>query len=368
VNRSLRMAGDAVRMTDGTEVRIRGRVDWYGPRGQLQLRMTAIDPAYTLGQLEVARAALLAKLRAEGLLEANGRLPLPLVPLRVGLVTSAGSAAEADFLHELARSGFAFDVVRLDARVQGFEAPLSVTQALERAAAQRVDVVALVRGGGARTDLAAFDDEGIARAVAACPVPVLTGIGHEVDRSIADEVAHAAHKTPTACAHAIVLRVAAFVDAVEGAWARISAGALRAGRDHAALVEDLAARAGRAATVGLRDADRRLDAHGTHVQRAARAHLREAEAGARERSRRLALRAPRAVAEADRALGALEARVRALDPERTLARGWSITRTADGRVVRRPADVAPGEELTTQLADGAVRSTVVATSTVDADG
>jgi exodeoxyribonuclease VII large subunit len=368
VNRSLTMAGDAVRMTDGTEVRIRGRVDWYGARGQLQLRMTAIDPAYTLGQLEVARAALLARLRADGSLEANGRLPLPLVPLRVGLVTSAGSAAEADFLHELGRSGFAFDVVRLDARVQGFEAPTSVGHALERAAARHVEVVALVRGGGARTDLAAFDDEQIARAIAACPVPVLTGIGHEVDRSIADEVAHTAHKTPTACAHAIVMRVSGFVGAVEGAWARIAAGAQRAGREHAALVEDLAGRTSRATSLGLRDADRRLDAHGAHVQRATRAHLREADAGLRERGRRLAQRAPRAVTEADRAVATLGARVRALDPERTLARGWSITRTADGRVVRHPDDVVAGAELTTEVAGGALRSTVVATSTVDDDG
>src|SRR5690606_25674857 len=107
VNRSLKLAGGAVRMVDGTEVRIRGRLDWYAPRGQLQLRMTAIDPAYTLGQLEVARAQLLARLRAEGLLERQAALELPLVPLRIGLVTSRGSAAEADFVDELRRSGLA---------------------------------------------------------------------------------------------------------------------------------------------------------------------------------------------------------------------------------------------------------------------
>ena len=368
VNRSLKAAGDTVRMTDGTEVRIRGRVDWYAPRGQLQLRMTAIDPAYTLGQLEVARAQLLARLTAEGLLAANGALPLPLVPLRIGLVTSSGSAAEADFLHEIAASGFAFDLVRLDARVQGFDAPLDVVAAIGRAIDARVDVVAIVRGGGARTDLAAFDDERIARAIATCPIPVLTGIGHEVDRSIADEVAHSAEKTPTACAHALVLRVRAFADVIDATWSAIAIRAERTTREHADRVDRVGTRTGRAASAGVEAAAHRLEGRGERVQLAARAHLRDAEAGARDRGRRLAHRAPRAITEADRALGSIEARVRALDPQRTLARGWSITRTADGQVVRDPSDVSVGQELVTQVATGRVRSTVTEASTVDDDG
>jgi exodeoxyribonuclease VII large subunit len=366
VNQALKAAGDTVRMTDGTEVRIRGRLDWYSPRGQLQLRMTAIDPMFTLGQLEVARKLLLDRLAAEGLLQAQASRVLPLVPLRIGLVTSAGSAAEADFLHELEHSGYAFDVVRLDARVQGFEAPLSVIAALERAIEADVEVVAIVRGGGARTDLAAFDDERIARAIAACGLPVLTGIGHEVDRSIADDVAHLAEKTPTACAHALVVRVAAFAVALDRAWEGVATTATRVARDHVGRLADLGDRAGRAAGTGVRAADRRLDNHGERVRLAARGHLRDAEAGIEHRARRLAHRAPRAVAGAERELGSREARVRALDPERSLARGWSITRTSDGRVVRSPADVAPGDELATEVAGGSLRSTVTETSERDA--
>jgi exodeoxyribonuclease VII large subunit len=368
VNRSLKQAGDAVRMSDGTEVRIRGRLDWYAPQGSLQLRMTAIDPAFTLGQLEVARAQLLARLTAEGLLEANKRCPLPLVPLRVALVTSLGSAAEADFRHELERSGFAFDLVRLDVRVQGFDAPLEIPAALGRAAELGVDVVALVRGGGARTDLAAFDDERIARAIAACPVPVLTGIGHEVDRSIADEVAHRAEKTPTACAHALVLRVRAFSEALEERWAAVARCAARAVDHESAQLERRAERASRAASVGAATAGHRLDARAERVGRAARGHLRAADGGVSERSRRLVQRAPRAVAVSERELGSREARVRALDPARTLARGWSITRTADGTVVRSPDQVRPGDELVTQVEHGPVRSTVTPASTVGTDG
>ena len=198
VNRLLRKAGGNVRMTDGTDVRIRGRLDWYAPRGQLQLRMVSIDPAFTLGQLAAARAALLEKLRTEGLLDRNRLVPLPLVPLRIGVVTSSGSAAEADVLHELDRSGFAFDVRVADVRVQGAEAPGSIAGAVRWFAARppddRFDLLIVARGGGAATDLAAFDDELVARSVAECPIPVISGVGHETDRSVIDEVAHSTAK------------------------------------------------------------------------------------------------------------------------------------------------------------------------------
>lgn len=148
VNRTLTAAGGAVRMTDGTEVRVRGRIAWFAPRGQVQLGMTAIDPAHTLGRLALERAGVLARLGAEGLLAANRSRPMPALPLVVGLVTSRGSAAEADVLAELSRSGIAFEVVSVDARVQGPTSPSSLATAIETLGRRRVDVVVIVRGGG----------------------------------------------------------------------------------------------------------------------------------------------------------------------------------------------------------------------------
>jgi len=380
VNTTLTNAGGGVRMTDGTDVRIRGRLDWYGLRGQLQLRMTTIDPAYTLGQLEVARAALITRLADEGLLGANAAHALPLAPLRVGLVTSEGSAAEADFLDELRRSGFAFHVLRADSRVQGHDAARSIASSIRMLATHRPDVLAVVRGGGARTDLAAFDDEAVARAIAACAMPVLTGIGHEVDTSVADEVAHTAAKTPTACAQLLVARVAELVGGLDGTWSAIASRAVRNVARHddrlvasarhlsrstrvaldrsTARLEVVADRSRRASLAGLDVATRRLDGHRGRITGAARSHLRAAEVLLEGGERRVAHRAPRALAEAERSLGTVEARLRALDPERTLARGWSITRGPDGTVLRSPADVSPGDALITVLAGGEVRSTV----------
>ena len=380
VNDTLVRAGGGVRMTDGTDVRLRGRLDWYAPRGQLQLRMTAIDPAYTLGQLELARVELLARLKAEGLLERNRLLTMPLAPLCVGLVTSEGSAAEADFLDELGRSGFAFRALVADARVQGFDAPRSLASAIRMVATHPIDVLAVVRGGGARTDLAAFDDEAVARAIAGCTVPVVTGIGHEVDTSVADEVAHTAAKTPTACAQLLVARVGEVSTTIEAAWGRIAEHGWRGIRRHderllaharhlargtrialdgsSARLDAIAQRSRRAALGGLDRATHHLDTSSGRITGAARSHLRSADVLVAAAERRVAHRAPRALVESERALDALEARLRALDPDRTLARGWSITRRADGQVVRSPADVSPGDVLTTRVAGGDVRSTV----------
>ena len=129
INRMIRRYGNAVRMENGVQVRIQAMVDFYPPRGQLRLRMTSMDPSYTLGAMAAYRAAVLARLTADGLLRRNAELALPAVPLRVGLVTSLGSAAHADMLKVLAGSGFAFEVTEVDTAVQGAEAPAAITAA-----------------------------------------------------------------------------------------------------------------------------------------------------------------------------------------------------------------------------------------------
>jgi exodeoxyribonuclease VII large subunit len=358
VNRLLLRAGGRVRMTAGTEVRIRGTLDLYGPRGQLQLRMTSIDPAFTLGQLAAARAELLDRLRAEGLLEANRARPMPPLPLRVGVVTSAGSAAEADLRHELQRGGYAFAVRTADVRVQGVGAAASVAGAITWFSGRDVDVVVVVRGGGATTDLAAFDDEVVARAIAACRHPVVTGIGHEVDRTVADAVAHTAAKTPTAAAQHLVAVVAAAHQRAEVAFASIVDRAGRCTRRAAERLDRAAARAATAAGAATRAELARMDVVADRVARAADRRLQRAGDGTDALARRLRAAAERRVDDAGRHLDLLHARVSAVDPARAVARGWSITRLADGTVLRSVADAPPGTSLTTTVADGTVSSTV----------
>ncbi len=152
--------------------------------------MTGIDPRFTLGDLAQQRDQVLRRLVAGGLVDANSRLHLTPAPLRVGVVTSVGSAAWHDFRHELTAAGSVSSSRVCDVRVQGDHAVGMVGAAITSLAARQLDAIVVIRGGGARNELSVFDAESIALAIAASTVPVLTGLGHEIDRSIADEVAH----------------------------------------------------------------------------------------------------------------------------------------------------------------------------------
>ena len=330
------LARHRLRLANGLAVRIHATPNLYAPTGRLSLVMDGIDVRFTLGKLAADRDALLARLTEAGLVGRNGALPMPLVPLRLGLVASRGTAAWHDVLHELQRSGIGFRIAHVDVRVQGQDAAAAVASAVRTLSRRPVDVIVVVRGGGSRTDLAAFDDEGIALAIARAPVPVLTGLGHEVDRSVADHVAHTAYKTPTACAAALVERVRQFGAAVAAAGRGI------AGRT----------------TMAVRLADQRIDHACGRLQREVQAGLVAADRRLAAGAERLAVRSPAALRQAEHGLDVAAARLRVLDPAAALARGWSITRLADGTLARSAAALAPGDELVTTLADGTVTSRV----------
>jgi exodeoxyribonuclease VII large subunit len=357
VNRTLRDAG--VKLGDGVEVRVRGRVELYAPQGRIQLIMNAVDPVFTVGKLAAERARVLQVLASEGLLERQRALTLPLVPLRVGLVTSRDSAAYHDFVQELDVSGHAFRVHPVDVRVQGQGADRRIMYAIRRLASLDLDVIVLARGGGARSDLAAFDSEHLARLVADLPIPVIAGVGHEVDRTVADEVAHTSTKTPTAAAALLVEAVDDYCEQLARIAHRVSLRARSActlaGRD----TTDLGRRLARAVPVALARERRVLDAHRHRIGERARHGIRDAHGRVDERQRTVVAHAHDLLREQARRTELADARLRLLDPRRVLERGYSITRTDDGRLVRSASDVAADEVLVTETADGSIRSTVV---------
>ena len=212
VNAILRAHGLTAPIHDGMRVRIHGRVDMHAARGRVQLEMDGIDPAYASEPAISERDDLLRRLHAEGLLRRNAEARMPVVSLRVGLVTALNSAACAcaDVCRVLHRSGYAFELVAADTPVQRRAAAAAIARAVD-SAATRAEVVLLTRGGGSKANLAAFDHELVARTVALCSRPVFAGIGHQVDRSAADEVAHTSCATPTAAAAAVVEAVARLV-------------------------------------------------------------------------------------------------------------------------------------------------------------
>ena len=359
VNEHIRRAGAAMRMSDGVRVRIRGRLNLYGPRSTLQVLMSGIDPSYTLGVMSQDRDRVLAMLAAEGLLERNATVPAAQVPLRVAIVTSLNSAAHADALDELRGSGLGFRVTLLDARTQGPDAPGSIAAALAAASTIDVQVVLLVRGGGARTDLAAFDTEVVARAIAASPVPVVTGIGHEIDRTVADDVAHRAHKTPTAAAASLVEQVRVVgrhIDTVAVQLPSATRGRLRRAE---ITLGTISHRAGRSAGHHLNAAARELDRLDAAVGIAASELLDSATETLDHLGGRVPPAGRRRLTRSAEYLDSLAARARAHDPQLAMARGWSITRGSDGRVLRSVGALGPGDVLSTTVADGTVLSEVV---------
>jgi exodeoxyribonuclease VII large subunit len=384
VNRIITRTGNTVRIDDGVEVRIKATVEMYMPRGQLQLNMTSIDPEFTLGRLGADRDQLLRDLTAEQLLNANQQIPMPLVPLRIALITSAGSAAHADFHEQIAASSYAFEITTLSTRVQGEFAPQEIANMIAQGEQLDVDVLAVVRGGGARTDLAAFDTAPVARAIANATKPVLCGIGHEIDTSVADIVAHASLKTPTACAQFLIERVISFDFALAERAARLTAVALTLPQDQDKLVNERAALLGhrvaetlhassQATASAARGVERRVaraisrseqllaTTQGNVIARSSSAFtaaLRRCD----QHSVLLAERPTRLLQGQINRLDLLDAKLSAVDPRQALQRGYSITTTADGQLVRNADQVMAGAELVTRLAVGTLTSTVTASN------
>jgi exodeoxyribonuclease VII large subunit len=373
------LAGSEQRLTDGVQIRCRGSLDFYAPSGRLQLCVREVDPAFTLGLLERRRRETLAALAAAGLLEANRALPLAELPLSIALITSGESAAYHDFLSGLAESGYGFRVLFLHAAMQGRDAEREVVSALASLAGLAIDCAVLIRGGGSRTDLAAFDSRSIAEAIARAPFPVLTGLGHEIDQAIADLTAHTAFKTPTKVAEFLIERIAGVEEEIESLRRRLLREALeplRASREALGRAE----RGVSLARLRLGAAGARIEEHARTLARLGRSALRTAGRRGEALRFRLAELAPRRlgtverdrvrlgerlagagrgkVREAAATLQGIERLCRQLDPERTLERGFSLTRDAAGRLVRQPAQVRAGDLLTTRVAGGELNSRV----------
>lgn len=376
-----RLAASGQKLAEGVQIRCRAAVDFYPPGGRLQLTVKEVDPSFTLGLLERRRRETLAALSAAGLLEKNRGLALPDLPIQIALITSEGSAAYHDFLSGLVESGYGFRVLFVHASVQGKESEREVVSALSLLARSGVALAVLIRGGGSRSDLAVFDSRAIAEAIAHAPFPVLTGLGHEIDTAIADLVAHTSFKTPTKVAEFLVERVATWdqaltemrrqlfgqaeilLDREREALARTEKGILLARHQVAASRRRLEEKARLLSQVG-RGALRREAARTLAVRtRLAVAAPRLATAAERQRVRggeRIVAAARGILRELVATLAGVERLTVQLAPERTLERGFSLTRLATGELVRSPEQAEPGTQIITEVTGGRLASRVEA--------
>jgi exodeoxyribonuclease VII large subunit len=332
-----KLAEDGVTLKPGVIVSCFGYVDLYAPQGRIGFTVTAIDVEGLLGDVARRRQELITRLREEGLLEANKLKPLSPVPLRVGLVASPGTEGYSDFTGQLLKSGYGFEIVLVKTAVQGEAAPAQIVSALDALDQAGVDVICVVRGGGSKGDLACFDDERVARAIAAMATPVFTGIGHTGDESIADLVAHTRAITPTKLGEDIVNRVAQ--------W-------------HERNVRLSAQRILGATEAILEEATEYVGERRRTMIFAVRDRLRLEERHLRATRERLVLQSDHLLSAAQQMLASVRQLLSAYDPTRRLAQGWAIVTRADGRVVRQLSDVAGGDLVWVRLSDGTFESTV----------
>jgi len=360
-------------LRDGLAVKVRGKVSLFEGRGDYQLILDAVEPAGD-GALRLAFEALKEKLGAEGLFSTERKIALPAHPKRIGIVTSPTGAVIRDIISVFRRRAPQVELNLIPTAVQGREATAQIVRALQRADAQGYDALILARGGGSLEDLWCFNEEAVARAVAACVTPIVSAVGHETDVSIADFVADVRAPTPSAAAellapdsselvqrlHNLQRRLALHMQGrlarerlrLEGASRRLRHPGERL-RQQAQRLDDLDMRLRRAFNQQLanqRERLARLDA------RLAAQHPGRSLALLRQRLDGLATRLPRAMHGQLRSqrqqLGALAAQLQIVSPLATLGRGYSILLDERGQAVRSAAQTQPGQRLKARLGEG----------------
>ena len=373
---------------DGMLVLAHARVSLYPERGEFQLIVQYMEEAGA-GALRRAFDALKSRLGTEGLFDAEHKRPLPLLPRRIGVVTSPTGAAVRDVLSVLGRRFPAVPVVIHPVSVQGAGAAEAIARMIDLACERsECDVLILARGGGSLEDLWAFNEETVARAMHRASIPIVTGVGHEVDFTIADLVADLRAPTPSAAAESVVPDASEWAARYRGFGARLVS----------VVHRGLAARRGEVRMLAKRlvhprrrlfDHSQRLDAVTMRLTRAASAEVREHRARLSTLAARLARHAPDRTTQAHRSrcealelrlsratraafaerrsrVSALERALGAFGPQATLERGYSILlRDDDRQVVRGASEVRPGERLRARLAQGALELDVTA---VDPEG
>lgn len=329
-------AGETLRK--GLQVKLLVEVNFHEQYGY-SLNVVDIDSTFTLGDLAKRRREILQQLEKDGILHDNQSLPLPRLLKRIAVISSATAAGYGDFCHQLEENdyGFHFEVQLFPAVMQGEQVPESIIAALEEVQnAEPFDLVVIIRGGGASSDLSDFDSYELAACIALYPLPVLTGIGHERDETVLDYVAHTKVKTPTAAAAFIIEHQA----------------------EEAALLDDLYQRITHSAKEQIQREKQRLEHQRAILPLLFTNLIQNRQNRLQLLRQRLTTAIPQQIEREHHRQQLLEKRLEMLDPRLLLKRGYTIT-TCGGKIVRDVEGLAEGEVLTTQTEKGEIYSKVV---------
>ncbi len=353
--------GDAARQSlalrDGLQVLVYGEVSVYETRGQYQLVVRALIE-HGVGRLQQELEKLKQRLAAEGLFDAARKKPVPLLPRTVGFITSPTGAAVQDFIRILQRRGWTGRLVVLPVKVQGDGAAAEMVAMLRWAGALEIfDLFVIGRGGGSVEDLWAFNEEPLVRAIALCPVPVISAVGHEIDYTLCDFAADVRAETPSGAAELISSNYLACTERVSqaadslGATAKDTLGRAKERLDHARSRLRLLM-----PTAAIEQSYLRLDDLGNRLGSALRSAVQlRRESLAVVRSRLAGASPGKRVQEESHRLLALWKRLESASPASVLKRGYAIVRDAAGRPVARAQGIRPGQPLVNEFHDGQVR-------------
>ena len=304
----------------------------------VSLNVRDIDPAFTVGEMAVRRAEIIRRLTDDGIVDMNKQQPLAPVPQRVAVISSATAAGYGDFCDQLRNNVFCYTFYTklFPATMQGAQTEQSVVAALDKICdfIDNFDVVVIIRGGGATSDLVAFDNYNLALHCAQFPLPIISGIGHQRDESVVDLVAHTRVKTPTAAAEFLVARINDFEKNIDEMAQNVAFSAREVVHDELLRLQQRIARLGVVQRVCVR--------HDAALQ-----HL----------TMRLRNAAKMAISSEEKRMSLVEKSIEYADPATLLQRGFTLT-TKHGKIVKSVCDVAPGDIVTTHLADGAFTAMV----------
>lgn len=349
-NNRYRSAG--VQLAVGQLVEIAGRFTLYAAKGRMNFDVFSLNLAGE-GDLRLKVANIAKKLQAEGLTDPARKRPIPAFPECIGLVTSPRSAAVHDVLRTLRRRFPVATVKLAGVPVEGANAPAGIIEGLRCVVAAGSQVVLVVRGGGSFEDLMPFNDEQLARAIAACPVPVVTGIGHEVDTSIADMVSDLRASTPTAAAEAVSPSTESLDSLFRSRSAAMQASVRRQVEGLATRVDAYASRTLFRDPQTLFAADAQmLDLSMERLNRALPATIERNAALVESARVRLLAEGPRLTQRSQHVLANGASRLNDLSPLATLARGYAVARTPKGEVIRSVGQASAGSNVEVSVADG----------------
>lgn len=354
-----RVTGGSLR--EGIKILANAQVTFHEVYG-LNLTIKDVDPNFTLGDRERRKQEIIAHLVAEGLMERNRSLALPVVPQRIAVVSSSTAAGYGDFIHHLYnnRQRFAITTHLFQAVLQGKEAPTSIALAIGEAGrrSEEFDMIAVIRGGGANMDLDAFNEYSVCEAIARSPLPVLTGIGHERDETVADMVAHTRLKTPTAVASFILEGFESFADTLQTLAARMQQKVAGAMAQQQHLLVQLSKDLRHSVKSQVSNEKRRIDESITSLFNACRWKLERDKMRLREHQLSVFSGFGDYISTRNNELDKMKATVEASDPARILERGYSYS-TVKGKMLHK-VKVNVGDKLTTHYSKGVIESEVSA--------